>query len=67
MEASKLETLLRAYSAGELDQIALQEMTGLWCGEILAALAEHHLPLPLVDSALDFNPAQRALHGEIFG
>lgn len=66
MDASKLDTLLRAYSAGELDQLSLQEITGLWCGDILAALAERGLPLPRVDSVAGFNPAQRALHGEIF-
>lgn len=66
MDASKVDTLLQAYSAGELDQLSLQEITGLWCGDILMALAERGLPLPRVDSVADFNPAQRALYGEIF-
>jgi hypothetical protein len=63
---ANLENLLRAYPAGEIDQLALQELTGLWCGDILLALAERGLPLPRVDSTLDFNPAQCALCGEIF-
>lgn len=66
MTSSELDTLLQSYSAGEIDQLSLQEITGLWCGEILAALAERGLPLPLVDSLSGFTGAQRALHGEIF-
>jgi hypothetical protein len=66
MDAAKLEALLQAYSAGKLDQLALQECTGLWCGDILSELATRGLRLPVVDSDADFSSAQRALHGEIF-
>jgi hypothetical protein len=66
MGSSELSNLLAAYSGGALDLLGIEECSGLWCGEILAALAERGLPLPTVDSVTGFNPAQLALHAEIF-
>lgn len=66
MTSSELNNLLHAYSSGELDLLALEECSGLWCGEILILLAKQGLPLPRVDSVADLCAAQRALYGEIF-
>lgn len=66
MAPSVLDELLQAYSAGDLDQLSLQECSGLWCGDILAELARRGLPSPVVDSVAGYSAAQRALCGEIF-
>jgi hypothetical protein len=63
----ELEPLLAQYSLGALSRNELERASGLWFGDILAALARRGLPLPRVDSSVHFNPAQQALYERVFG
>ena len=63
----RLEQLLKAYSSGRLSHRELEQATGLWFGDILAALRARGLPLPRVDSRAHFNEAQQRLFDQVFG
>jgi len=63
----ELEPLLVLYSHGALIRCDLERASGLWFGDILAALAQRGLPLPRVDSSVHFNQAQQALYELVFG
>ena len=62
-----LDDLLAAYSTGRLGRRELEQTTGLWFGEILTEMACRHLPLPRVDTSVEFNPAQQRLFNQVFG
>ncbi|OFA04807.1 hypothetical protein [Duganella sp. HH101] len=65
--SQQLNQLLAAYSEGRISRRELEQSSGLWFGEILAALAERGLPLPRVDTRVHFSAAQRHLFTQVFG
>ncbi|OYY50006.1 MAG: hypothetical protein B7Y48_03985 [Methylophilales bacterium 28-44-11] len=62
-----IEKALAAYSAGEMPRTELEELTGLWFGEILFELAKRNLPLPRFSSVHTYTPEQKALYDKLFG
>ncbi len=58
-----IEKSLAAYSAGEMPRTELEELTGLWFGEILLELAKRNLP----SSVHNYTPEQKALYDKLFG
>ena len=68
MEEDKaLDDLLARYSSGDLPRKKLEEMTGLWFGEILSQMRKRKLPLPVFDYENDYPDSQVELYKKVFG
>lgn len=61
-----LDKLLAEYSGGVISRKKLEEVTGLWFGEVLAEMAKRGLALPKVNTAQKFNEKQTALFNRVF-
>jgi len=61
-----LNKVLSEYSNGDVSRRQIEEVTGLWFGEILSEMAKRKLSLPRVNSAIKFNANQSALFERIF-
>ena len=57
---------LIAYSSGEISRTELENLTGLWFGDVLLELAKLELPLPRFNSSSRYTPEQKKLHDELF-
>ena len=62
-----IEKAFAAYSAGQMRRTELEELTGLWFGDILLELAKHNHPLPRFSSFANYTTEQKALYDKIFG
>ena len=61
-----IDKALAAYSAGEMPRTKLEELTGLWFGDVLLELAKRNLHLPRFSSFHTYTPEQKALYDKIF-
>jgi hypothetical protein len=66
MTEEQFAEILNAYAAGNISRRGVEEVTGLWFGDILAELGCRGLQLPLFDSRALLNEKQLALYNTIF-